>query len=83
MTTATQLLQVIDKWKVNRALLASKMNMPKGTFNNKLSDAHTAYFTDKELNQLCNILIELRADLAGIESADFNEGLKILTNATI
>ena len=54
--------------------------MPVGTFNNKLSAKHTTQFKDKELNQLCNILIELRDELAGVESADFNEGLKILTH---
>lgn len=78
MTTATELLRIIDKWKVNRALLASKMNMPQGTFNNKLSGTHPTQFRDKELNQLCNILIELREELGVVESADFNEGLKIL-----
>lgn len=53
--------------------------MPKGTFNNKLNPDHTAAFSDKELNQLCNILIELRTDLEVVEGADFNEALKIMT----
>ena len=79
MTPATILLQIIDTWKVNRALLASKMNMPKGTFNNKLNPDHSASFTDKELNQLCNILIELRNDLDVVEGVDFNEALTIMT----
>ena len=55
------------------------MDMPKGTFNNKLSDTHTATFSNKELNQLCNILIELRNDLDVVEGADFNEALKIMS----
>ena len=80
MTPATILLQIIDTWKVNRALLASKMDMPKGTFNNKLNPEHSASFTDKELNQLCNILIEFRNDLDGVEGADFNEALKLMTS---
>lgn len=71
-------MQIIDLWKVNRALLASKMDMPKGTFNNKLNPDHSASFTDKELNQLCNILIELRNDLDVVEGVDFNEALKII-----
>ena len=52
--------------------------MPKGTFNNKLNPDHTASFSDKELNQLCNILIELRNDLDVVEGADFNEALTII-----
>lgn len=55
------------------------MDMPKGTFNNKLNPDHSATFSDKELNQLCNILIELRTDLEVVEGADFNEALKIMT----
>lgn len=54
--------------------------MPKGTFNNKLNPDHSASFTDKELNQLCNILIEFRNDLDGVEGADFNEALKLMTS---
>ena len=80
MTPAKTLSQIIDLWKVNKALLASKMGMPKGTFNNKLNPDHSASFTDKELNQLCNILIELRNDLDVIEGADFNEALKLMTS---
>ena len=80
MTPAKTLSQIIDLWKVNKALLASKMDMPKGTFNNKLNPDHSASFTDKELNQLCNILIEFRNDLDGVEGADFNEALKLMTS---
>lgn len=54
--------------------------MPKGTFNNKLNSDHTAKFSDKEHNQLCNILIEMRNDLEKVEGADFNEALKLLSN---
>lgn len=76
-------MEIIDKWKVNRALLASKMDMPKGTFNNKLSPVHPTQFSDKEVNKLCSILIELRTDLEPVEGADFNEGLKILTGGKL
>lgn len=57
------LLAIIDTWKINRALLACKMNMPKGTFNNKLNPGHSAYFSNAEINRLCTILIDLREDL--------------------
>jgi len=74
-----EIQEIIDKWKLNRALLASKMGMPKGTFNNKLSPSHPTQFSDKELFQLKTILIQLREDL-GIIDTDFNEALKIIAN---
>ena len=79
MTEAQKLWELIEKWKVNRALLASKMDMPKGTFNNKLNPEHSSAFTDKERNLLCQILVEMRNDFDIVEGADFNEALKILT----
>ena len=79
MTQIQQLLNLIDTWRVNRALLASKMTMPTGTFNNKLNPNHSASFTDKEVNQLCNILIEFRDDLGIVESADFNDAIKMMS----
>lgn len=57
--------------------------MPEGTFYNKISANHTTQFTQKELNQLCNVLIEMGTELSAVESADFNEGLKILTNTNL
>lgn len=54
--------------------------MPKGTFNNKLNPEHSASFSDKELNLLCQILIDLRNDLEQVDGADFNEALKILSD---
>lgn len=69
--------EIIDKWKINRALLASKLNMPKGTFNNKLNPAHASQFSDKELFQLKTVLLEMGADLMEIER-DFNDALKII-----
>lgn len=68
---------IIDKWKINRALLASKLNMPKGTFNNKLNANHSSQFSEKELYQLKQVLIDMGNDLNEIEQ-DFNEALKIV-----
>lgn len=79
MTEAQKLWELIEKWEVNRALLASKMDMPKGTFNNKLNPEHSSTFTDKERNLLCQILIEMRNDFDVVEGADFNEALSILS----
>lgn len=50
----------IEKWKINRALLAAAMPMPKGTFNNKLSENHESLFTDPELDRLRIIIGELK-----------------------
>ena len=54
--------------------------MPKGTFNNKLTGSLNSKFTNKELNQLCNVLIEMRNDLDIVEGADLNEALSIIIN---
>lgn len=79
MTEAKTLWEIIERWKVNRAFLASKMDMPKGTFNNKLNPEHDSTFSDKERNLLCQILIEMRNDLEKVDGADFNEALSIFS----
>lgn len=72
-----EIQEIIDKWKINRALLASKLKMPKGTFNNKLNPSHASQFSDKELFQLKQVLIGMRNDLDVVEQ-DFNDALKII-----
>lgn len=69
------LLQVFNRWKLNRALLASKMGMPKGTFNNKLSDKHESNFSDAELIKLKGILREMSIDIDKVTDIDFNAAL--------
>lgn len=68
-------LQVINKWKLNRALLASKMDMPKGTFNNKLNESHASQFSDKERIQLIGVLREMSVDIDSVTDIDFNAAL--------
>ncbi len=68
--------EIVEKWKLNKVVLASKMQMPLGTFCNKLSPTHSAYFTDKEIIQLKMVLKELSADLDGASQIDFNDALK-------
>lgn len=70
--------KVIENWKLNKGLLASKMGMPEGTFNNKLSEKHTAYFTDAEIIKLKGVLIELRNDIDADTDIDFNDALKAM-----
>jgi hypothetical protein len=62
------------------ALLAFKMSMPKGTFNNKLSEKHHSKFSDTERMRLIGILRELLADLDFITGIDFNDALSIIVS---
>lgn len=73
-------LQVVDKWKLNRALLASKMGMPKGTFNNKLNASHASTFSNEENIKLKGVLREMANDIDTVTEIDFNDALKALTN---
>lgn len=74
--------KVIEDWKLNKGLLAYKMNMPLGTFCNKLNPKHSAYFTDAENVKLKGILIELSNDLDAITNIEFNEALKGIVNGS-
>lgn len=68
--------EIIEKWKLNKGLLASKMQMPLGTFCNKLSPKHPTQFSDAEIVRLKSVLIDLRNDIDGVTDIDFNEALK-------
>ncbi len=69
--------ELINNWKLNRALLASKIGMQKSTFNNKLNSSHDSQFSNQELFKLKTVLLELKEDL-NIADTDFNEALKII-----
>jgi len=56
--------------------LASKIQMPLGTFCNKLSVKHSASFTDAETINLKGVLIEMRNDLDSVTDIEFNDALK-------
>lgn len=71
--------EVIEKWKLNKGLLASKMQMPLGTFCNKLSAKHPTKFSEAEIVRLKGVLIELRNDLDSVTDIDFNEALSAIT----
>ncbi len=55
--------KIIDKWKLNRNLLAAKIGMSKGSFNNKLSETGTYKFSEQEQEKLLKVLLELHNDL--------------------
>lgn len=74
------LQEIIEKWKVNKGLLASKIEMPLGTFCNKLSPKHSASFTDAEMIRLKMVLNEMCGDIEGVSKIDFNDALKTAVN---
>lgn len=73
--------KLIDKWKINKGLLAKKMNMPLGTFCNKLSEKHTSNFSEAEMIQLKLVLKELRDELTEEVEIDFNLALKTIVTS--
>ena len=68
--------KLIEKWKLNKGLLAKKMNMPTGTFCNKLSPKHSTEFSIDELIKLKLVLKELQYDILNVVHIDFNDALK-------
>jgi hypothetical protein len=80
--------ELIEKWKLNRNLLASKMEMSKATFNNKLSPDYYGNFTEPEKQKLIGILNEMRNDMNYLPSLsgttdNFNEALKLITQKEV
>lgn len=69
---------IIIKWKLNKALLASKMGMPLTTFSQKVNRKHNS-FNEAEKERLKAVLIELRDELETIDNIDFNDALKKIT----
>lgn len=67
--------KVINDWKLNKSLLASKINMSNVLFCRKLKDNS---FTELEVMRLKIVLKELYIDLESIIDVDFNDALKQL-----
>lgn len=56
--------EIIKKWKLNQAVLASKINMPVSTFKNKLNENQQAYkFTESETEKLTKVLKTLANEI--------------------
>lgn len=66
--------KTIDKWKLNKSVLARKMSMTNTTFNKKVEKST---FTEPEILQLKMILRELYYDLDELIGVDFNDALKL------
>ena len=68
---------LISKHSLNKAYLASKMNMPVGTFKNKLNEKLTQYrLTEIEEEQLKDILLHMAADIQDVAGITFHEAIK-------
>lgn len=65
--------EVINKWKLNKAEIARRINMPDGTFKNKISDNPVYNFTEKEAKLIIDSLRELANDIL---SSDANYEVK-------
>lgn len=75
--------EIIEKWKINKVLLASKIGLQKGTFQNKLNPTHPTQFTEDELVLLRCALIELRSDLDSIDEIDFETAMRIIAQKKV
>lgn len=77
------LKEVIDKWKLNRNLLAIRMGMSKDAFNKKLNGTDGRSLSDEEMQKLSNILLELRDDLESGETDVFNDALHLISQREV
>lgn len=78
-----EIKEIIQKWKLNKNLLASKLKMLKGTFNNKLNPDHKDKFTNDELILLRAVMLEMRKDLDSVEEISFDEAMKIIAKRKV
>jgi hypothetical protein len=78
------LLELINQWKLNKELLASKIEMPVGTFKNKLSENQPKYsFTEAEENKLLEVLKDLGQDIEIVAGMSFNKALSTIVKKKI
>ena len=60
----SDLQRLIAEWKLNKVVLASKMEMNAYTFKMKIAGNNRAYkFTNSELQKLTDVLKELAASI--------------------
>jgi hypothetical protein len=69
--------KIINKWKINKSVLAEKMGMTNTTFNKKLKKDS---FADEEMIQLKRILNEMSSDIDSVAGIDFNDALKLIVH---
>ncbi len=62
--TITSIGALIQKWKLNNPLLAESIDMPKGTFKNKLNDnLPTYHLSDQQEQALLDVLGRMANDI--------------------
>lgn len=67
---------VIKNWKINLGVIAGKIGMPKGTFNNKFRDNQTVYkFTQEEEEKINLVLLELASEINGFKAVNSVNGI--------
>lgn len=72
----SDLQSLIAEWKLNKVVLASKMEMNAYTFKMKIAGNNTAYnFTDSELQKLTDVLKELAESIEVVCGISFNKAL--------
>lgn len=78
-----EIQEIIEKWNLNKQLLASKIGLEKGTFHNKLNPEHSTKFTDDEMVLLRCALIEMRKDLDTVDEIDFETAMRIIAQKKV
>ncbi len=71
------------KVEINKQLLASKIGLGRGTFQNKLNPDHSTNFTEDELILLRCALIEMRHDLNTVNEIDFNTAMRLIAKKKV
>ena len=66
--------KIVKDLKLNKVYLSSKMNMPFGTFNNKISSSQPAYrFSEVENKKLLSILLEISQKISVFVNEEFKK----------
>ena len=80
----SKLLTIIDGWKLNKVLLASKINMKHSTLKLKLSPNFPQYkLTENEQQRLIDVLKEMATDVENNFGISFNKALSKIAKQTV
>ena len=67
LTASQQVSKLINQWKLNKVLLASKMGMNAYTFKMKIAGNDPKYFfTGEQLDKLKDVLKELASEIGTV-----------------
>lgn len=65
--------EIVKKWKINHGLLAKGIDMPKGTFSNKINPNHYSKFTDLEKSNIRTFFNQMITDLTLFNENENNQ----------